>query len=123
MNKETVVEYLLNRLEICENALRDLCKEKSEVFKRILETPYNDLPLLINEEGLLRLWASERIKNPDKWETPQCYIEFLSDEEMSYDEYRSLGVNDGELNSIAGVFSLLGMIAEAQRAYASVYTE
>ena len=122
--KETeLLKHLMDRLETCEYSLKFMCKEKSENYRKLLRTEYNDLPTLINDHDPLRTWAEERIKNKDNWETPQCHIEFLSDCEMSYDEYRALGINDGELQSIAGVYNCLGMEAEAQRALAAVYAE
>lgn len=121
---DNIVEYLIDRLDLCENYLRDLCVDKSEAFNRLVSTKREDLPTLINEPSPLGPWACERLKDPteEEWDTPECWIEFLNDEEMSYDEYRGLGVNDGELQSIAGIFNEMGMEKEAQRALMCQYS-
>ena len=120
--EEKLVKHLMERLSLCETNLRDSCADHSEDYRELLHTKREDLPTLINEPSPLGKWASERLKD-SKWNTPECWIEFLSNEEFSYGQYRSLGINDGELQSIAGIFNLLGMDKEAERAFACMYSE
>jgi len=124
MDIEEVKKYLFLRLDWCRQSLRDLCVEKSESFNKLASTKIEDLPTLINEPYLISKWASERLKSSTdtEWDTPACWIEFLSNEEMSYEEYRYLGKNDGECELLRCIFLKMEMPEEAERAYQIIYS-
>ena len=121
MDIEELKEYLTLRLGFCEEALKDTCLNLSSDFKKLIETKKEDLPLLLNVGGALGEWASKRLKT-DEWETPECYIEFLSNTSMNYTQYRDVGINEGELACLKSIFLKLDMGKEAQRAYCSIYS-
>jgi hypothetical protein len=125
VDETKLVKYLLDRLDICEGALKDLCQSRCNLYDRLVTTKREDLPALINQPEPTATWVKERLNDPTdtKWDCPQCWIDFLTNVEMTYEQYRVLGINDGELQSIAGIFNLLGMEEEAQRAFVSMYAE
>ena len=122
MDTKELKEYLIDRLGWCEQALKDTCLSISKDFRKLTETNQEDLPLLINDGGAVGAWASKRLKNKNSWETPFCYIEFLSDTAMDYTQFRTLGINDGELTCLRSIFLKLDMSEEAERAYCSTYS-
>ena len=110
------------RLQDCKDFLRQLCIDKSyDGFARLIATPKEDLPTLINEPDPLGEYASKRLKG-EPYDTPEAWIEFLGNEEMGYKEYRQLGGNDSQLLLLAEIYDKLNMEEARQEALNCVYS-
>ena len=109
--------YLISCLANCEDYLVTFTKQKSKKYATAFNCKTDELPLLMNNK-----WVAQRILGKELTD-PSCCIEALCDEEMSYDEYKNLGENDGQLYMLHAIFEKLEMPEEARRAMASVYSE
>jgi hypothetical protein len=121
VNRAALVRYLTEELESCENFLMEKAHAKSRVLNEVLEIPADDLPTHINSGGLKEELVNERLKGNDI-DTPLWHTRVLYDEEFDYEDYKALGVNDGELRVIGRVFQMLGKEELETRAANAMYT-
>ena len=115
-----ILETLQYQLELCENFLYEKARLNHQ-FRESVEMPKKDLPLHVNDDGLMGEMIQARLKGEKvdtaKWQTKAVY-----DLEFSYDDYKAVGYNDGALSIIYRVALDLGDKAMAQRALAAQYS-
>ena len=115
-----ILETLQYQLELCENFLYEKARLNHQ-FREAVEMPKKDLPLHVNDDGLMGEMIQARLKGEKvdtaKWQTKAVY-----DLEFSYDDYKAVGYNDGALSIIYRVALDLGDKAMAQRALAAQYS-
>jgi hypothetical protein len=120
--RKKLVIMLTQELESCESYLRDKAISMSEEYKRVLNATQEELGLMVNETGLTYELAKARIRN-ESIDTPSWHCQALYEVVFSVDEYKTLGENDGTLQMINRVATLLGQKKLAARAIAATYND
>jgi hypothetical protein len=92
---ESIRSHALNVLSGCIDVIKNKAREKNEVAVAALPSDA----------------------------TAQDYLQILYDTEFSCDDYRNLGVNDGELSMLVDLFYKMDMEAQAKEAASYLYGE
>jgi len=117
---------LLDRLSSVEFSITLTVKD-STTYKRLMEIPDKDLPLVITKypEGSCEHFILDcRLSGKDPFETnlSKC-LELLYDEEFDMEDYNKVGYNDGVLSTLSELFTQLDMTEESKRATSLIYGE
>ena len=122
--QEKLHKSLIDRLEssvefTVATFLNDKC---GKVAEKVIETPLDKLPLLINEydEGSL---PAQLIANrlEGKEVAVSDLIPLLYDENFDAEDYRNLGYNDGQASILSDLLTLLGDHENANKAAGLIY--
>jgi hypothetical protein len=118
--RKKILGTLRYQLELCENFLYEKARLNQQ-FREAVEMPDKDLPLHVNDEGLMGEMIQARLKG-EKVDTAKWQTKAMYDLEFSCDDYKAAGYNDGALSIINRVALDLGDHAMAERALAAQYS-
>ena len=121
VNRAVLLKVLKDELENCEHYLKEKAHTRSPEFKKVVEYRQDQLPLLVNEGGLVEELAKARMRG-EKIDTPLWHIKALYDVIFDFEDYKALGDNDGELRVLGIVFRELGEKKLSDRASDAMYT-
>ena len=90
-------------------------------MRNIMAAQLEDLPKYINVEGNSQKVLQMRLQG----EEPDMlfWLDILSNTTFDSEQYKSLGENDGTIQTLVGLANALGMRDESERAYEALYSE
>jgi hypothetical protein len=114
----------LIRLNDCRDFLIQIVKDRTTELQEVLAIPFDDLPQHINEcDDLKREMVLARLRKEDITKSINFVIQSLSNTEFSYEDYRDIGRNDGELSVLSMIFKHLGDTPNELEALNWMYTD
>lgn len=114
-----LIDELINQLNICEGYLAEKA-HTNQAYNDVLGMSEKELPLHINDVGLVGELVSARLKG-ESIDTPEWHCRAMYDLEFSMEEYKNIGTNDGALGILSLVFSRIDRDDLAKRATAAMY--
>jgi 2-hydroxy-3-keto-5-methylthiopentenyl-1-phosphate phosphatase len=118
--RKKILDTLQYQLELCERFLYEKARLNPQ-FRETVEMLEKDLPLHINDTGLMGEMVQARLKG-EKVDTAEYQTKAMYDLEFSVEDYKAVGFNDGALSVINRVALDLGDSAMAERALAAQYS-
>ena len=125
IDRAALVKILTDELESCEAYLRHkahtMCVDFHDENKDNAQNASPEkLGLMVNSTGLTLELVKARLRGEDI-DKPEWHIQALYDVEFDYEDYKTLGDNDGRLRMLDLALSHLGEEALAKRAAAAMY--
>jgi hypothetical protein len=120
--RKKLITMLTSELESCESYLREKAHSMNSDYTRVLNATQEELGLMVNETGLTYELAKARLRD-ESIDTTSWHCQALWDVEFSTSDYKTLGENDGALQMINRVATLLGQKKLAARACAATYND
>lgn len=124
--RNTLLAKMNSRLDSCKAYMVEKATSKTEL-EDVLSIPFENLATRISgENGNIASIIKARIEGRSREEIendPDLILPLLWDTEFSMDEYKQIGMNDGELHTISDVFSTLGEDKKAKEAYSWIYSD
>jgi hypothetical protein len=125
MDENKLKIALVERLEGCIEFISNLASDTHRtLLKIVLEIPFEELPLYISDTvELKREMVLARLRKEDIKKNPEFVLQSLWDIEFDFDDYKGIGFNDGELETLKMVFNELEDEAHAKECGAWVYSD
>jgi hypothetical protein len=118
---KTIEENLDGWIESQEMWLSEKAHNATKDFDTVSSMPIEELPTHINEKTFFGRLCIDRLAGREL-DTPENWMEVLHDVEFDCEDYKNIGVGDGQMDICSTVYNLLGKEDKAKKAMSLRYS-